>query len=97
MCIGLARGIEPSVGTRDRVNTAVADLFSQWLSEQIGNSTPLALTPIQPSFSLELEGRFTHHLEKACYAIEASFYGLSSTDVNHLRPSSGVPIRWRAV
>lgn len=35
--IGLARGIEPSVDTRNRVDTAVADIFSQWPSEQTGN------------------------------------------------------------
>jgi hypothetical protein len=35
--IGLARGIDPSVDTRDRVDTAVAEIFSQWPSEQTGN------------------------------------------------------------
>jgi hypothetical protein len=35
--IGLARGIDPSVDTRNRVDAAVANIFSQWPSEPTGN------------------------------------------------------------
>jgi len=35
--IGLARGVEPREDTPDRVDAAVADIFSQWPVEQTGN------------------------------------------------------------